>query len=92
MMVPSNAAIAFPMFAASLHLAAALGRDEVVELLLDRGFSLAATHAGDEAGDYVGPPLIQETTPFHLAVEAGRNGVVDRFLERLDAHLAGESG
>ena len=72
-----------------LHLAAWCGHDDVVRLLLARGYSLAAVNAADVAGTYQGPPEVRDTTPLHVAAEAGHTAIVERYLDAVDSHWSG---
>ncbi len=69
-----------------LHLAAWCGHAEVVELLLARGYSLAALNEADAAGTYQGPPVLRDTTPLHVAAQAGHGRIVERFIDAVDEH------
>lgn len=74
---------------APLHFAAWCGQREVVDLLLERGFSLAAANERDLAGLYQGTPALRDTTSLHVAAHAGQSTLVERFFDLLDEHWSG---
>ena len=72
-----------------LHLAAWRGQTAAVELLLERGYSPAATNRADEAGKFQGTPALRQTTPLHAAAVAGRVETLALLLSRWQAHWSG---
>ena len=69
-----------------LHFAAWRGELAAAELLLARGYSAAAMNRADEAGKYQGMPELRETTPLHMAAEAGQAALLERLLDVWDEH------
>ena len=69
-----------------LHFAAWHGAVDAVEVLLNRGYSAAAVNRPDEAGKYQGTPAMRDTTPLHVAADAGQAAVLKRLLDAWDAH------
>ena len=69
-----------------LHFAAWRGELAVAELLLARGYSAAAVNRADEAGKYQGTPALRDTTPLHVAADAGQAALLERLLDAWDAH------
>lgn len=69
-----------------LHFAAWCGELEVAEVLLARGYSAAAVNRADEAGKYQGMPALRDTTPLHVAADAGQAALLERLLDAWDEH------
>ena len=69
-----------------LHFAAWRGEPAVAEVLLARGYSAAAVNRADEAGKYQGMPALRDTTPLHVAADAGQAALLERLLEAWDEH------
>lgn len=69
-----------------LHFAAWRGELEVAEVLLARGYSAAAVNGADEAGKYQGMPTLRDTTPLHVAAEAGQTALLERLVDAWDKH------
>ena len=69
-----------------LHFAAWRGELAATEMLLTRGYSAAAMNRADEAGKYQGTAMLRDTTPLHVAAEAGQTAVLARLLDDWDDH------
>ena len=69
-----------------LHFAAWRGEVAVSEVLVARGYSAGAMNRADEAGKYQGTPALRDTTPLHVAAQAGKAAVLARLLDAWDDH------
>ncbi|MCY3811585.1 MAG: hypothetical protein OXH15_07320 [Gammaproteobacteria bacterium] len=75
-----------------LHFAAWGGELEVAEVLLARGYSAAVVNRADEAGKYQGMPALRDTTPLHVAADAGQAALLERLLDVWDEHWQSGNG
>ena len=69
-----------------LHFAAWGGELPVAEVLLARGYSAAAVNRADEAGKYQGMRALRDTTPLHVAADAGQAALLERLLDAWNEH------